>query len=170
MGRVHIEVTKITRFLSHDFDYEWKDNDRLEAMPSGQSSEQTIPLTPQGVLDLSKCGYWIYIPEERINDRSKTNQIQKALMLLQVCWLALQCIVRRSYGLPLAPLEVHTVVHVVCAVALYIFWFEVGVHAKGSQQMSLSHYVADVKTSRNLSTCAMPSVCTTRRGAMHLQS
>lgn len=141
MGGVHIEQSRIARFISKshlsritylsrfgvDEHSEWgrmSIADR-EILFFGQKSSVSFPLKPQGVLDLCKYGCWVYIPETKIDARSKANQFQKALVLLQVSWMALQCITRRAYGLPLTLLEVHTMVHVVCAVLLYIFWFEV---------------------------------------------
>ena len=98
---------------------------RREALPFSNDSRISFALTPRGVLDLCKHGCWVYIPKTRINARSKADQIQKALVLLQVSWMMLQCIARKAYGLPLALLEVHIMVHVVCAAILYVFWFEV---------------------------------------------
>jgi hypothetical protein len=70
---------------------------------------------------------WVYIPKTKIDAKRKADPIQKALVLLQASWLALQCVTRRAYGLPLTLLEVHTMVGVVCAIILYIFWFEVSI-------------------------------------------
>ncbi|KAI2777361.1 hypothetical protein F4815DRAFT_481826 [Daldinia loculata] len=39
--------------------------------------------------------------------------------------MVIQCISRKAYRLPLTLLEIHTMVHVVCAFILYICWFEV---------------------------------------------
>jgi hypothetical protein len=58
-------------------------------------------------------------------DKGKANLIQKSLVMLQVTWMATQCITRRAYGLPLTLLEIHTMVHVICALTMYSFWFYV---------------------------------------------
>jgi hypothetical protein len=84
-----------------------------------------IRLSPKGVLQLAKLGYPLYVPGAIIDDKGKANLIQKSLVLLQVTWMATQCITRRAYGLPLTLLEIHTMVHVVCAIAMYFFWFYV---------------------------------------------
>ena len=130
MGGVRIEASKISRFLSrHDIDTtsEWArmPEDRKLALFSGQTPKQTLLLNPQGILDLSSCGCWVYISKLKINAKSKADPIQKTLVLLQVSCMIVQCIVRRTYGLPLTLLEVHTMVHVICAILLYVFWFEV---------------------------------------------
>lgn len=45
-------------------------------------------------------------------------------MFLQGSWPFIQCISRKAAGLPLAPLEVHTLVHAGCALIIYACWFE----------------------------------------------
>ncbi len=85
-----------------------------------------LRLTKDGVLQLAALGCFIPIPRSKIDDKSKADVLQKCLVLIQVIWMAMQCIVRKSYGLPLSLLEVHTMVHVGCAMIMYIFWMEVG--------------------------------------------
>jgi hypothetical protein len=84
-----------------------------------------VRLSPKGVLQLAKLGYPLHVLEAHIDDKGKANLIQKSLVMLQVTWMAIQCITRRAYGLPLTLLEIHTMVHVVCALTMYIFWFYV---------------------------------------------
>ncbi len=92
--------------------------------PEGDEALRT--LSPAGVRELAKVNIEpLKVSRSLILDRSKADTIQKALVLLQVSWMAIQCIARKAYGLPLTLLELHTMVHVVCAAALYGFWFEV---------------------------------------------
>lgn len=84
-----------------------------------------IRLLPSGVLQLAKLGYPLHVSATSIDDKGKANLIQKSLVVLQVTWMATQCITRRAYGLPLTLLEIHTMVHVVCALTMYFFWFYV---------------------------------------------
>lgn len=86
---------------------------------------EKIRLSAKGVLQLAELGYPLYVPGAIIDDKGKANLIQKSLVLLQVTWMATQCITRRAYGLPLTLLEIHTMVHVVCAIVMYFFWFYV---------------------------------------------
>ncbi|KAF6820078.1 hypothetical protein CPLU01_12852 [Colletotrichum plurivorum] len=81
------------------------------------SASGFLRLVMLGEIDLSNTLKATYI-----DDRSKTDVIQKALVLIQVSWMALQCIVRKVQGLPITLLEIHTMVHVVCALILYLFW------------------------------------------------
>ena len=84
------------------------------------------PLSPKGVRKLAAIDIKPFaIPTSRIEDRSKADTLQKGLVLLQVGWMALQCITRKVYGLPITLLELHTMVHVVCAIIMYAFWFKV---------------------------------------------
>ncbi|KAF4497904.1 hypothetical protein FAGAP_5916 [Fusarium agapanthi] len=55
--------------------------------------------------------------------KSKADYLQKILVAMQVIWMAMQCIARKIKNLPLSLLEVHTMVHVVCAIFLYLCWF-----------------------------------------------
>jgi hypothetical protein len=85
----------------------------------------TIILTTHGTRRLAERGMWFHVSESTIKDKSKANTIQKALVLCQVSWMFLQCIIRKAYGLPLTILEVHTLVHVFCASLMYAFWLKV---------------------------------------------
>ena len=87
--------------------------------------ERFMHLSPEGVIRLAERGCWLYIKPERIVAKTKADVLQKALVLLQVSYAATSCIARRVYGLPLTLLEVHTMVHVICAVAMYALWFKV---------------------------------------------
>ena len=82
-------------------------------------------LTSKGVLQLAKDGYFLKIPRSKIDDKCKADVIQKVLVLTQVIWMAMQCIVRKVYGLPLTLLEVHCMVHVAFTVVLFILWIDV---------------------------------------------
>lgn len=84
-----------------------------------------ITLTRQGVASLATHGHFVEISDEEIVDRSKANPIAKALVCSLVLWFFSQCIVRFARGYPLALLEIHTMVHVVCAILTYILWWKV---------------------------------------------
>jgi hypothetical protein len=135
MGGVQIEWSRISRFVSGD--EEEMDTEttrpfqikklRDESMMTDENLKRTFPLNGNGIIDLAKQDCWVYIPPLRIEAQKKADLIQKTLVLLQVAWMALQCIARGSYGLPLTLLEIHTMVHVICAMTLYIFWLKVSV-------------------------------------------
>ncbi|KAF6811557.1 hypothetical protein CSOJ01_05690 [Colletotrichum sojae] len=85
----------------------------------------TLPLSCEGFLRLAKLGE-IDISEAMrttyVKDRSKANVVQQTLVLIQVSWMAIQCIVRKAQGLLITLLEIHTMVHVICAMAFYGLW------------------------------------------------
>ncbi|KAK5653451.1 hypothetical protein OQA88_8937 [Cercophora sp. LCS_1] len=81
-------------------------------------------LSPEGALKLARRNLdGFKIPRSFIQDRARADVFQKCLVLVQVGWMALQCAARKVYGLPITLLELHTIVHVVCAVVMYAFWF-----------------------------------------------
>ncbi|KAM0393952.1 hypothetical protein ACHAO7_003103 [Fusarium culmorum] len=83
----------------------------------------SVRLGPQTVIWLAERGHWIPISKKKIDDKSKADYLQKLLVLIQVIWMVMQCIMRKIKNLPLSLLEIHTMVHVVCAVFLYLCWF-----------------------------------------------
>lgn len=86
-------------------------------------------LAPSGVKKIAVHDIeTLRIPRTRILYQSKSDTLRKVLVLFQVSWMALQCIIRKIYGLPLSLLELHTMVHVVCALVMYIFWLKVRIH------------------------------------------
>jgi hypothetical protein len=82
-----------------------------------------MSLAPQGLLWLAKKGHLFPISDESIRDKSKADFLAKGLVCFQVTWLLLQCIARKASGYPLTVLELHTLVHVVSALAIYSLWF-----------------------------------------------
>ncbi|KAL8939592.1 MAG: hypothetical protein Q9216_003272 [Gyalolechia sp. 2 TL-2023] len=83
-----------------------------------------VLLTPMGVLQLARKGYFINVSDEDIKDKSKANLLAKGLVLLQISWMMFQCISRKAAGLPISVLEVHTLVHAACALIMYCLWFK----------------------------------------------
>ncbi|ETS78239.1 hypothetical protein PFICI_10301 [Pestalotiopsis fici W106-1] len=104
-------------------DIEWDEDDQQTSSTTSEEQQPEYRLTADGVYQLLCMGHWLPITVESIPDKSKANVSQKALVLVQVGWFGLQCIVRKAYGLPLSLLEVHTVVHVVTAATMYGFWW-----------------------------------------------
>lgn len=82
-------------------------------------------LTPSGVLALADRGRFLDISPETVSDKSKASPITKALICIQVVWMVVQCIARKAVDYPLTLLEIHTMVHVVCALTLYSLWWKV---------------------------------------------
>ncbi|KAI9646837.1 hypothetical protein NHQ30_004836 [Ciborinia camelliae] len=83
-----------------------------------------VTITPEGVLFLSSFGQTPRISQSEIQDKSKSDRIGKGLVCLQVIWSIGQAIERKISGYPTTLLEVHTIVHVVCALFLYALWYQ----------------------------------------------
>ncbi|KAM5341708.1 hypothetical protein ACJ41O_014739 [Fusarium nematophilum] len=111
MGGLEVDISKIQHFTAR-----WA--------PRGTLESGSLRLSVNGVLQLAKLGHFIPIPRSKIDDKSKADTLQKFLVMSQIAWMATQCIVRKSLGLPVSLLEIHTMVHVVCAVIMFIFWFK----------------------------------------------
>lgn len=90
-----------------------------------ESGESSRCLTVKGCRELADLGTFIEIDDDAIGRRQKANAFTKVLVCLEVLWMSIQCIARASSGLPLTLLEIHTFVHVVCALAIYGLWFKV---------------------------------------------
>ncbi|KAF8811620.1 hypothetical protein BYT27DRAFT_7183765 [Phlegmacium glaucopus] len=96
-----------------------------ESFIQGRPSPLQVPLTAAGVSFLANMGHIeeIRISEESIIDKSKADSLRKALLCIQAGWFVLQCISRLATKLPVTLLEVNTVGHALCALAIYGFWF-----------------------------------------------
>ena len=79
-------------------------------LPAG--SPGRVTLTARGMALLAQCGHLPDIPEAEITDKSKANDVAKALVLLQASWMLIQTLARLVAGLPVTLLEVNTIAHV----------------------------------------------------------
>ncbi|KAK3953475.1 hypothetical protein QBC32DRAFT_387463 [Pseudoneurospora amorphoporcata] len=84
-----------------------------------------LPLSVDGVIELAELGHLckLIVPHSVIDDKSKGALLQKALVLIQVLWMAIQCIARSVAGFPISLLELHTFGHVLFTLLMYGFWF-----------------------------------------------
>ena len=71
-----------------------------------------LTLTARGVALLARCGHLPDVSEEDIRDKSKANNLAKALVLFQTLWMLIQTIERLMAKLPVTLLEVNTIAHV----------------------------------------------------------
>ncbi|KAG8853787.1 hypothetical protein FRB91_004383 [Serendipita sp. 411] len=63
-------------------------------------------------------------PEVEIDDKSKSDWIAKALVLLQTLWFVVQCMARRIDHLPLTELEVVTLGYALLNLVIYVIWWD----------------------------------------------
>lgn len=83
-----------------------------------------VTLSPATLLALGSRGHFFDIESGTIKDKSKADLLAKGLVICQVSWLVIQSIARARAHLSLTILESHTMVHVVCALSMYCFWFK----------------------------------------------
>jgi hypothetical protein len=81
-------------------------------------------LTAHGVLLLAKSGLLPDLDEREIKDKSKTDGLAKALVLLQASWMLLQTLGRMAAHIPTSLLEVNTIGHILCAFVVYLLWWK----------------------------------------------
>jgi hypothetical protein len=70
---------------------------------------------PSIIPDLSK---------EEILDKSKAGGLEKAMICAQAVWFLIQLIARIGQGLPICLLEISTAAHAICALLIYILWWD----------------------------------------------
>ncbi|KAL8871471.1 MAG: hypothetical protein Q9174_002700 [Haloplaca sp. 1 TL-2023] len=91
---------------------------------SEYSTQHTrLILTPAGVRACAEQGFFFEMDSESIKDKNKSDSLAKILVILQVTWIVASSVGRAVVGLPLSLLEIHTMVHVVCAWMMYMLWF-----------------------------------------------
>lgn len=88
------------------------------------NSLSRVTISPKGIAFLASHGHFLGIPESTIRDKSKADILAKVLVCVQVAWMLVQTIGRKVVGYPITLLEVHTLVHVACAIAMYGLWFQ----------------------------------------------
>ena len=82
-------------------------------------------ITPEAAIVFARQGLYFDLSPGKIADKSKANLFGKGLVCAQVIWFVTQCIARAIASYPLVLIEVHTMVHVVCALAIYVLWWNV---------------------------------------------
>ncbi|KAL8783339.1 MAG: hypothetical protein Q9195_009419 [Heterodermia aff. obscurata] len=65
-----------------------------------------------------------YLSEDEIWDKSKANGLAKTIVCIQAAWFCTQCIVRLAQGIPISLLELNTFAHAICALLVYLLWWD----------------------------------------------
>jgi hypothetical protein len=65
-----------------------------------------------------------WINKKDIDDKGKADSLVKALTVLQISWLLVQCCARLVQRLPLTTLEVGTLAYIPCAILTYYLWWD----------------------------------------------
>ena len=82
----------------------------MKFLPS--HAPRRLAITARGMALLAKCGLLPEVAEEEILDKSKANNLAKALVCIQAIWMLVQVGGRLAARLPVTLLEVNTVAHV----------------------------------------------------------
>jgi hypothetical protein len=64
------------------------------------------------------------ISKAEIEDKSKSDAISKAFVVLQTGWFVTQCVARGIQGLPITELELATVAFAALNFVMYLLWWE----------------------------------------------
>lgn len=109
-GRLSSEWTMTHSFFASTggFAFETAD-DEAPYLPNGCDR---LTLTARGVAFLASCGHLPDVSKADITDKSKANNVAKALVIIQASWMLLQVIGRLLASLPVTLLEVNTIAHV----------------------------------------------------------
>jgi hypothetical protein len=81
-----------------------------------------VTLSYNIILRLARRGRYLSLAKQLYLIRAKRTShavLGKGLACLQICWMLVQCSARKVSTYLFTLLEIHTFVHVVCAVALY---------------------------------------------------
>ena len=88
------------------------------------SKRSRLTVTPRGMALLARCGYLPKISKEDILDKSKADSLSKVLSVLQALWMLVQISGRLIARLPVTLLEVNTLAHILCALIIYLLWWD----------------------------------------------
>ena len=82
-----------------------------------------LTVTPRGMALLARCGFLPKISKEDILDKNKSDNLSKMISVVQALWMLAQIIGRLIVHLPVTLLEVNTLAHILCAIIIYILWW-----------------------------------------------
>ena len=89
-------------------------------------SHSRFTLTDDGVLFLLEHAPELIpdLSEASILNRSRSDGLGKALLIIQLLYFCISCAARWDQSLPLSLLEVSTLAHAMCAVTTYLVWWK----------------------------------------------
>lgn len=87
---------------------------------------QIIHLEPRELLELIQANTlpWPEVRDDDIAARSKADWLVKVLALVQILWFVVQMIGRAIQDLDITTLELFTQAIVLCAIVMYVLWWE----------------------------------------------
>ncbi|EPE26362.1 hypothetical protein GLAREA_02274 [Glarea lozoyensis ATCC 20868] len=88
----------------------------------------SLRFTSHAILALARLDKLPNVSTEEISDKSKADGLAKCLVCLQASWMLLQTLGRLIAGLPITLLEINTVGHCLCVLAIYLIWWNKPLH------------------------------------------
>jgi len=112
-------------FLSEEYDDKTITVDEsLFTLPVQRRADYKVPSFRALVYIMKHFPHLITnVSEETILDRTQSNSISKALLIVQVGWFCANCASRLIQHLPLSLLEVSTAAHALCTLLTYVVWW-----------------------------------------------
>ena len=80
-------------------------------------------IRPDVFIAMARKGIFLPVNDRLCQGKGKSDAIGKLFVVGQVSWFMLQCVARKASGLPVTLLEINTVVHVACAIAIFLLMF-----------------------------------------------
>lgn len=91
-------------------------------------AENELTLAPKALAYLLRQGFITTADlaslRPEIADKGKSDMLAKFLVCMQAAWMVFNCISRKIAGLPVTLLELNVMMHVVCALVVYICWWK----------------------------------------------
>lgn len=100
-----------------------------------------LTLTAEGVRLLSFLGRRPSVHEGQIRDKSKADGLAKSIVCIQAGWMILQILGRLIEQLPVTLLEINTTGHVLCALVLYLLWWNKPLEVKDPTVLSYEEWM-----------------------------
>jgi hypothetical protein len=115
---------------------------------------QTV--TPRGIVELARRDQLPAVDARIIRARSKSDRLSKTVVIFQAAWMFIQTVARKASRLPVTLLEVNTLAHVACALALYIIWWNKPQDAEEPTEIAFDPLLAAFMSSRTFRRCFRP--------------
>ncbi|KAL1635064.1 Cytoplasmic tRNA 2-thiolation protein 2 [Diplodia intermedia] len=107
----------------------WTLNDAFLAVSGGLTVDSssfwttdTLTFTPAGILELARAGLLPPTRPSTVPDKSKRDSIAIFLVVIQCLWFTAQFLARLSHRLPVTLLEITTLTHLLCTLAIAGTW------------------------------------------------
>lgn len=101
-----------------------RDSHSARATRSIFPENRRVTFTAFGIISLAKLGVVLHVPDSAIPHNTPADYILKGVSLCQVLWFLCTVVLRKAAGLPLALLEISTLIRVACGIAMYLLWWK----------------------------------------------